>query len=109
MNFGLKTYLTEETKRFNVVQVKKKLFLNPLPKDKYEWSTSTRAFVTPEVTLWPGWVMLGFNVEHGTFRWQTVVDEHGSIRFKNGATDGIEFKPSEYDELMKLKALKGLA
>ncbi len=110
MNFGLKTYLAEEARRYNVVLVKKKIFLNEFDGgNKYEWSTTSNNAV---VTFWPGDVMIGLKQEGGHLKWTTVVDKDGRIRGSHavsGSKSEADFKPSEYDELLKLGALKGMA
>jgi hypothetical protein len=110
MNFGLKTYLAEATKQYNVVLVKKKLFLNE-HKDgnSHSWSI-TRANAI--VTLWENDVMIGLKMDRGRLKWITVCDKEGRIRHSDAVASSLSeaiFTPTEYDELLKIGALKGLA
>jgi hypothetical protein len=106
MNFGLKTYLAEETKRYNIVLVKKKLHLNERDGgNKHEWSLLPSNAIA---TLWPGDVLVGFSSKGGHFKWATVLKESGEARYSDAGSTA-DFKPSEYEELLKVKALKGLA
>lgn len=104
MNFGLKTYLAEETKRFNIVLVKKKLHLND-GGNKQEWSLTPSNAIA---TLWPGDVLVGFRTGNGHYKWGSVIKENGEARYSDAGSTA-DFKPSEYEEFLKIKALKGLA
>lgn len=108
MNFGLKTYLAEETKRYDVVLVKKKIYLKERTTGKgesTEWTLQNSGFGQPLDTLFADQVLVGMRVERGRLRYIHRV----SRKTGDHKQDYVDFNPSEFDELVKLGALKGLA
>jgi hypothetical protein len=107
MNFGLKNYLAEESKRYDVVMIKKKLYLKETNSGKdTEWTLQNSGFGAPLMTLFPDQILVGMRVERGSLRYiQRISRKTGEV----AKQEYIDFRPSEFDELVKLGALKGLA